>query len=363
MRHRFHSLCPYFAMFPEAFAEKWIGKLTKPNDVVLDPFCGRGTAPFQALLMGRRVIGNDINPVAYCLTRAKTNAPILAQVRRRITVLEEAYQRADWEPRRRRQPEFFSVAYRPETLRQLLYLRDTLRWLDSDVDAMVAALVLGSLHGETSSPSYLSNQMPRTISTKPAYSVRFWREHGMKAPKRDVFAVLRRRASFRYESQAPARNARVLNEDFRRLPSLRSSLPGPRRFAITSPPYFDTTNFEEDQWLRLWLLGGLPRPTYGEVSSDDRLGDRVAYWRLIGDMWRSLGTLLEEKSDVIVRIGMRQMKPRQLVEALEASSVFAGRPTRLVHHETSEIKGRQTNAFRPGSKGVAVEVDCHFKMK
>ena len=24
MRHCFHPLCPYFAMFPEQFAEKWI---------------------------------------------------------------------------------------------------------------------------------------------------------------------------------------------------------------------------------------------------------------------------------------------------------------------------------------------------
>ena len=24
MRHRFHALCPYFAMFPESFAEYWI---------------------------------------------------------------------------------------------------------------------------------------------------------------------------------------------------------------------------------------------------------------------------------------------------------------------------------------------------
>ena len=26
--------------------------------------------------------------------------------------------------------------------------------------------------------------------------------------------------------------------------------------AITSPPYLNVTSFEEDQWLRLWFLGG-----------------------------------------------------------------------------------------------------------
>ena len=35
MRHRFHALCPYFAMFPESFVETWIDRLTKPGDLVL----------------------------------------------------------------------------------------------------------------------------------------------------------------------------------------------------------------------------------------------------------------------------------------------------------------------------------------
>ena len=54
MRHRFHSICPYFAMFPESFAEYWIAALTKPSDLVLDPFSGRGTTATCALLMDRR---------------------------------------------------------------------------------------------------------------------------------------------------------------------------------------------------------------------------------------------------------------------------------------------------------------------
>ena len=52
MRHRFHSICPYFAMFPESFVEKHLA--ASPHDgVVFDPFCGRGTTVFQALLQGR----------------------------------------------------------------------------------------------------------------------------------------------------------------------------------------------------------------------------------------------------------------------------------------------------------------------
>jgi len=156
-------------MFPETFVERWVSKLTKPDEVVFDPFCGRGTTPFQALLMGRRALASDINPVAYCITKAKTNSPPAQVVRRRITQLENGFSRRTWEGMRRQMPEFFQHAYTRITLQQLLYLRASLRWEDNDADGMIAALTLGALHGESKkSSSYLSNQMPRTISTKPA---------------------------------------------------------------------------------------------------------------------------------------------------------------------------------------------------
>ncbi|MCH7697476.1 MAG: DNA methylase [Chloroflexi bacterium] len=362
MRHRFHALCPYFSMFPESFAEKWIETLTEPGDLVLDPFCGRGTAPFQALLMRRQAIGSDVNPVAYCVSRAKTNAPAASQLRRRLTLLEKHFEPAEWEKQRKALPSFFRLAFAPRTLRQLLFLRAELRWSSSNVDAMIAALTLGSLHGEMSSPSYLSNQMPRTISTKPGYSVKYWKAHELMPPTRDTFGLLRTQLAYRYASDPPEDSATIFHRDFRMLPTIVGSLPKPPRLAITSPPYLDVTSAEEDQWLRLWFLGGAPEPTYGVVSRDDRISDRNQYWALIADMWRVLGSVLDENADVVIRIGIKSMKPGELVDAVEASSAFSGRPTTLVHHESSAIARRQTNAFHPGTKGVMVEVDCHIHM-
>jgi hypothetical protein len=31
-------------------------------------------------------------------------------------------------------------------------------------------------------------------------------------------------------------------------------------------------------------------------------------------------------------------------------------------YEVSEIRNRQTTAFRPGARGCSQEVDCHFRM-
>lgn len=348
-------------MFPESFAEHWIDDLTKSGDWVLDPFCGRGTAPFQALLMGRRTVGADINPAAYCITRAKTMAPQPATVRHRLTRLEKSFDALEWDSERRRLPTFFRGAYSPATLRQILFLRGSLKWRDSDTDCLIAALVLGALHGETKSPYYFSNQMPRTISTKPAYSLRFWAQRELHPPKRDVFSILRDRLAFRYESEPPRGNATILNTDMRELPRLMTHRP-PIKCVITSPPYMNVTSFEEDQWLRLWFLGGPSFPRRGVISPDDRHASHDGYWRLIADMWRTLGQLVEPKAHVVIRIGAKNTLPENVTRMLTGAALAGKRRVRLVGSEVSEIRGRQTDAFRPGSTGCAREMDCHFVM-
>jgi len=365
VRHRFHSICPYFAMFPETFVQHWVDELTQPGDLIADPFSGRGTTAFQSLLAGRRALACDINPVAYVLTRAKTNAPPRVLAHARLAELQQQYLQlslTECVPNGQVEPneDFFNLAFSSTTLRQLIFLRRMLVVTEGDADCMIAALVLGALHGESSSSRYLSNQMPRTISTKPAYSTRYWRSHALLPPERDVFKVISTAIDYRYASAKPRRRATVLLSDMRELP--RRVPTRKARLAITSPPYLDTTSFEEDQWLRLWFLGGPPRPTKGLVSRDDRHRTRDAYWQLIGDLWRTLGHLVAPGGHVVVRIAGRGMSPGDLTDGLAGTSVLSGRQAILQSATTSAIIRRQTDAFRPGSIGLRTEVDCHFQL-
>jgi hypothetical protein len=363
MRHRFHSLCPYFAMFPEQFAEKWIERLTLPDEYVLDPFSGRGTTALSAVLLGRQAISSDINDVAYCLTRAKTNPPQYKTVRSRLKQLGDEYRGTGLNRCAGDLPPFFNWAFSKQTLCQLVFLRGRLCWNTSKVDAMIAALVLGSLHGESrTSDAYLSNQMPRTISTKPDYSVRFWRSRNWHPPNRDVFDLVWSRIDYRYVSPLPTARSLVFHSDMRKLPYLIDTRKLPVRCVITSPPYLDVTNFEEDQWLRLWFLGGPPYPTRTRLGGDDRHTQEGKYWAFISDMWRSLGAVLEKNAHVVLRIGSRRQSPEAIRTCLRHTSVKCGRKVRLVSSRTSEIRNRQTRAFSPGSRGCLVEVDCHFVM-
>lgn len=53
------------SIYPEFIIQEFIKLLTKPNDIVLDPFVGSGTTCVAAKKLGRRFIGIDVNP-EYC---------------------------------------------------------------------------------------------------------------------------------------------------------------------------------------------------------------------------------------------------------------------------------------------------------
>jgi hypothetical protein len=304
-----------------------------------------------------------LNPVTYCISRAKTNAPAQKRVQARILQLEEAYRPQLISDEISRLPIFFRHAYHSETLSQVVYLRGKLMHRTSFVDGMLAAVVLGSLHGEADkSDRFLSNQMPHTISTKPEYSVRFWKQRRSKAPPKDVFGVLKRQLLYRYESKRPTDRGLIFHMDMRDLPRHTHRFPSKVHCVVTSPPYFDVTNYAEDQWLRLWFLGGPPEPKKQIFSRDDRHGDIDDYWAMLADMWRTLSLVLGNKADIVIRLGATRIGPERLVSGLEGVARVANRRVRLVDHQISALVRRQTDSFRPGAKGCKLEVDCHFRM-
>ena len=266
MRHRFHSMCPYFAMFPETFVRKHLAIAVK-GSVILDPFCGRGTTVFESLLLGHSAIGLDLNPLAVCVSRAKARPPKRFAIHQRIDELEATYDPAGFTLP---EGEFFNLCFTRATLAQIIYLREKLAWRTDDVDCFVAAMAAGCLHGESHrSARVFSNRMPRTISTKPAYSVRWWIKNGCLPPERNVFEILRAEADFRFESVAPDAVGEIVEGDARNASRLLAPWTGKVDQVITSPPYLDVTHFREDQWLRVWFLGGDPLPSTA-AESDDR---------------------------------------------------------------------------------------------
>ncbi len=88
--HRLHPMCSYLASFPAALTHAFIARYSRPGDVVLDPFSGRGTTPLQACAEGRIGVGNDLNPFAHLLTAAKVEPASTAETTARLAASDSA---------------------------------------------------------------------------------------------------------------------------------------------------------------------------------------------------------------------------------------------------------------------------------
>jgi hypothetical protein len=360
-RHRFHSICPYFAMFPETFVRRNLLAWSKPDDIVLDPFCGRGTTIFESLLNGRRAIGCDTNPVAFCLSRAKAAPPALVEVLDRIAVLENKFTEREVKVKELK-AEFFRLCFHESTLRQIAYLMTKLDWRNDRADCFIAALALGCLHGESHRTELcFSNRMPRTISTKPAYSVRWWSEKGCTPPKRDVLSILRKAAKYRYESAPPKTIGRVVEGDARRAFTMLRAYKERVRLVITSPPYLDITDYHEDQWLRLWFLGGPSKPVTGQ-GKDDRHRRIDAYWKFLSEAWAGIAPLLCHSAQIIIRIGGTRLGGKELGVGLLNSLNSTGRKFNLAESRQTEIRNGQRRVFQAVPSAASVEHDFRFRL-
>lgn len=63
----------YPAKFIPQLPNRLIGQYSKKEEFVLDPFAGGGTTLIEGLVLQRRMLGVDINPVSYLIMKTKTN--------------------------------------------------------------------------------------------------------------------------------------------------------------------------------------------------------------------------------------------------------------------------------------------------
>jgi site-specific DNA-methyltransferase (adenine-specific) len=354
--HSFHPMCSYLASFPAALVHAFIARYTRPGDVVLDPFSGRGTTPLQACAEGRIGAGNDLNPFAHLLTAAKVDPPTRADVKMRLVGLRLAWaaSSAEWleladavlaDPDRAEVavpgpgsrpigasaarmsaiaaaqsaggatlirpdapvPAEVAVAFHATTLAQVLFLRAGLD-ADERTDRFLLASLTGILHGK--SASYLSAVMPNTFSMAPRYVRDFVTRTGFVSPERDTFELLDDKLRRLYRQPLPRTRGIALLGDARDAglrfrETLRScGLPERARLVVTSPPYMRVVKYGYYNWLRLWLLG------YDASAVDDLLDDahhHDAYLVFMREVLRGLRSALADDAVIALVIGDVEM--------------------------------------------------------
>ena len=259
-----HYTCTYMAMFPPQLPHYFISRFTEPGDIVLDPFSGRGTTPVQAMSQSRFGIGNDLNELAFVLTRGKISNPNIEKVLRRLDELERGFAREDWLPVKGI-PQKIRMIFHPETQRHLMYLRRELKWKEDDVDAFLTMVLMGAMHG--ASPGFLSLSMPNTFSMGWNYVKKYIKKHNLKRPDRNTFEVLRGRCERFLKLGPMPGKGQAIHGDVRELDTSGEITPGSVKMIFSSPPYLKVIKYGLYNWIRLWWLLG----DYKEV--DEKLDD------------------------------------------------------------------------------------------
>lgn len=67
---------PYFTKRASNVVAEYIKAFTSKYDTVLDPFCGSGVTPVEALVLRRRAVASDLLPWACWITKMKCVAPV-----------------------------------------------------------------------------------------------------------------------------------------------------------------------------------------------------------------------------------------------------------------------------------------------
>ena len=285
-------------MFPPQFARDAILNLTDPDDLVLDPFCGRGNAPFAATVLGRDSFGIDVHPLAWLWTVVKlAPEPDPERLLQRLMEIGQTARRQD----RAGRTQFERMAWAPDVRAFLRAARRELDWEGSPTDRTLMAFV--ALHAQDKIGGGLSNQFSPTVAYSPTYAVRWWKRRNLaKPPKIEPVEFLAEKIMRRYRFGPPVQASGYASlgdaaEVLQHMKPLKANL------VITSPPYRGVTDYWNDHWLRLWLLGYNMRKNWKKSAKYNAAAN---YRQLLAGVFQAIQRHLAPGAAILVRCDQRR---------------------------------------------------------
>lgn len=216
---------------------------------VLDPFCGSGTSLIEAIHLGMRATGTDINPLAVFLANAKITALSKDPEEIRTAAKAVSLQKAVPKPSGDARETYLASWFAPEILREIERLRLGITGLDRDSASILAACASDLLRDYSAQdPMDLRIRRRKTpLPEKPfadAFSEAVERFASRLENARDILTNLG-------SGQALLGDSRVLSPD-------APGVEGPFDCALTSPPYATALPYIDTQRLSLVWLGLIP---------------------------------------------------------------------------------------------------------
>lgn len=266
--HPMHSMASRSGSFPPSLANYFIQEFSNVGDLVLDPYSGKGTAPFQACLLDRMGFGIDITPEAYVLTSAKVYGITHKDAIDYLKSIKFDISQTNI----REVSNDIKIFFSTKTLAQILVIKEKLLQ-DAKIDnkkinysnntifhtanskkeklaTYWLGILVGILHG--SSRYSLSLPCSHSFSMAPTYTKNYAKKHGLKKPDRNVIDCMIERSKHMQSKPIP----RVFGKAYLgKAENMPESWQEKFHLIVTSPPYFTAQSYPWDNWLREWLLG------------------------------------------------------------------------------------------------------------
>jgi SAM-dependent methyltransferase len=258
-------LSPYIGKIKSSIAADLVDRYSKAGDLVVDPFAGAGTIPFEAALRGRRAFGADISPYACILSKAKLSPP--ASLQKALDFAERALTEAARlpTPDLRCVPRWVRKFFHTDTLRDVLKFAAICRRPGNE---FLMACLLGILHHQRPGfLSYPSSHLVPYLRDRKFPRSEFPEMYGYRELRPRLLAKVSR--SYKRFTE-PLRSA---NASFYRTAVQELQLPARFDALITSPPYMNALDYGRDNRLRLWFVD----PSLANRVDDDMTRRRQAF--------------------------------------------------------------------------------------
>ena len=245
----------YRACFKPQLPEYFISRYSQENDVIYDPFAGRGTTAIQAALMGRRVIQNDVNPLSRILTEPRLLVPPIQSIDQRLKeIVFDSTLRAEID---------LSMFFHDSTLTEILSYREYFSnrletgKLD-DIDKWIAMICTNRLTGH-STGFFSVYSFPPNIAVSPQSQVRINEKRRQVPPYRNTKDIILKKsrslqANLSDHEKSSLNKAASTAIFFSRLASETEEIPDSSvQLTVTSPPFLDIVQYSDDNWMRCWF--------------------------------------------------------------------------------------------------------------
>jgi hypothetical protein len=324
--HSLHEIS-YRACFKPQLPRFFIERLTKPDDVVYDPFMGRGTTPLEAALLGRVPFGNDVNPLSILMAQPRLNPPTLDAITKRLHEINLS------------DPDEFSdellAFYHPETLRTIASLKKYfhLRRAASELDAVdewIEMVALNRLTGHSNGFFSVYTMPPnQAVSVNSQRKINARRRQ--TPPPRNVPALLLKKSrqllsdctnTARQTLAAAARRALLATGPADATPTIHDSSVA---LVVTSPPFLDVVQYADDNWLRCWFAGTDPKSVKLTIPR------KLEVWQAaMTDVFREMHRVLRPGGHIAFEVGEVHAGKTKLEETVIPCGLAAGLEPLLV---------------------------------